>query len=127
MYQSCRTIMITALLLTGWYLMLPPASQQNGILWPDNTAPVSRWMIAESFDTAKACEAERLKHRKQFDQIYKKTNQADDAAAFWARFYVRASAGATCIATDDVRLRDSAEEPTPDLKQSTAVQPPGED
>jgi hypothetical protein len=119
--------MITALLMTGWYLMLPPAGQQNGIPWPDNTAPVSRWTIAESFDTAKACEAELAKHRKQFARTYRKTNQADPAAAFWARFYVTASGNAACIASDDVRLRDSAEKPTPDLKQSTAVQPPGED
>jgi hypothetical protein len=127
MYQSYRRFIITVLLLTGWYLMLPPVGQQNGIPWPDNTAPVSRWTIAESFDTAKACETELSKHRKQFVQTSKKTDRADPAAAFWARFYVRASVSATCIATDDVRLRDSAEESAPNLKQSTSVEPPGQD
>ena len=125
MNQSYRKFMITALLLTGWYLMLPPAAQRNGVPWPDSTAPVSRWTIAKSFDTAKACEADLAKHRKQF-RTYQKASRSDPAAAFWSSFYVTASGSATCIASDDARLRDSAEEPTPDLKQSTAVQPPGE-
>lgn len=117
--------MITALPLTGWYLMLPPASQRNGVPWPDSTASVSRWTIAKSFDTAKACEIDLAKHRKQF-RTYQKASRSDPAAVFWSSFYVSASGSANCIASDDVRLRDSAEEPAPDLKQSTAVQPSGD-
>jgi len=117
---------ITALLLTGWYLMLPPAGQQNGVPWPDSTAPLPRWTIAKSFDTAKACEAELTKNRKHFTRTYRKTNQADPEPAFWARFYVTAAGSATCIASDDVRLKENAEGNTPDFKQSTAVRPPGD-
>lgn len=101
--------------------MLPPAGQQNGLPWPDNTAPFSRWTTAESFDTAKACEAELAKNRKHFTQTYRKTSPADSEPAFWARFYVAAAGNATCIASDDVRLKDSADRGNSDLKPSAEV------
>lgn len=96
--------------LIGWYLMLPPAAQRDGIPWPDGKAPISQWTIAESFDNAKACEAELDKHRKQFQQTYRKANHDDPSAQFWAQFYVAAAGDASCIETDDPRLKaDSSE------------------
>jgi hypothetical protein len=120
-----RKMITTFMIAAGWYLMLPPAVQHNGVPWPDNTAPLARWSIAESFDTAKACEAELAKNRKHFSQSYRKTSHKDPASAFWPSFYVSTSISASCIASDDVRLKESADEGAPDLKQSTAVQPPG--
>ena len=37
----------TALALAGWYLMMPPANQLG--------APLSKWKILESFDSASQC------------------------------------------------------------------------
>jgi hypothetical protein len=120
-----RKVIMTAVLMAGWYLMLPPAGQQNGVPWPDNTAPISRWTIAKSFDTAKACETELKQNRTHFARNYRQTNQADMAPAFWARFYVEAAGSAACIASDDARLKETAGEPSSALQQSTEVQPSG--
>jgi hypothetical protein len=43
-----------ALALMGWYLMVPPTV--GPYLRLDLSAPVSRWKIVQSFDTATACE-----------------------------------------------------------------------
>jgi hypothetical protein len=40
-----------ALALVGWYLMLPPMRGGR----PDESAPLSQWVIIESFNTAKEC------------------------------------------------------------------------
>ena len=120
-----RKIITTFLIAAGWYLMIPPAGQHNGVPWPDNTAPLARWSIAKSFDTSKACETELAKNRKQFQESYRKTSHKDPAATFWPSFYVSTSISASCIASDDVRLKESADDGAPDLKQSTALQPPG--
>ena len=119
-----RKPIMTFLIAAGWYLMIPPAGQHNGLPWPDNTAPLARWSIAKSFDTAKGCETELAKNRKQFQESYRKTSHKDPAAAFWPSFYVSTSISASCIASDDVRLKETADEEAPNLKQSTAVQPP---
>ena len=62
-------------------------------------------------------------NRKHFAHNYRKTSQNDAAPAFWARFYVEASGGAACIASDDVRLRDTANQPSPGVQPSTDVRP----
>jgi hypothetical protein len=94
--------------LMGWYLMLPPAArQQNGLPWPDATAPIAHWAIAESFDRASSCEANLSKHRKSFQKLYTKMSGQNLDARFWSRFYISASAQAICIATDDPRLREA--------------------
>jgi len=89
--------------------MLPPAGQQNGLPWPDSKAPISGWTIAESFDTAKACEAALADHRKKFNKTYNKLSHRTLDAEFWGRFYVTVAGEATCIATDDPGLKDDAE------------------
>jgi hypothetical protein len=106
--------------LMGWYLMLPPASQLNGMPWPDNKAPISQWTIAKSFDAANACEAELDRNRKGFKQTYRKMSHKNLQSEFWGRFYIAASQQATCIATDDPRLNESAEKTTPDIRPSGA-------
>jgi hypothetical protein len=106
--------------LIGSYLMLPPAAQHNGIPRPNVNAPISQWTIAESFDNAKVCEAELDKHRKGFQHTYRKANHAGPGAQFWAQFYVAAADGASCIETDDPRLKaDSPANPS-NLQNSQA-------
>ena len=114
-----RHLIIVSLL--GWYLMLPPAAQQpNGLPWPDVKAPISQWTIAESFDQAKACEGELDKHRKKFQHTYGKISHQFAESEFWSRFYVAAAGEATCVATDDPRLKADTENENADVKKSSA-------
>jgi hypothetical protein len=106
--------------LMGWNLMLPPAGRRNGMPWPDSKAPISQWIIAKSFDAADSCEAELDKHRKGFKQIYRNMSHKNPEAEFWGQFYIAAAGEATCIATDDPRLNESAEKTIPDIRPSGA-------
>ncbi len=115
-----RVYNIIASALIGWYLMIPPAGQHNGLPWPDNKAPLSHWTIAESFDVAKDCEDAVAKHRKKFEQTYNKLKHKTSDANFWGPFYITTAGEATCIATDDPRLKeDSAVKPS-DVQPSAA-------
>ena len=101
----------------GWYLMLPPATGQGGIPHLMIDAPISRWTIAQSFDTSKACEKELDLRRTRFEKIYKKAHSgADPREDFWTGLYMAAADSAECVATDDPRLRDD----TPQNAQSEA-------
>jgi hypothetical protein len=104
--KHCQAVFLG---LIGWYLMLPPASPLNGMPWPDNKAPISHWTIAKSFDTANSCEAALDRNRKGFKQTYHKMSHKNLQSEFWGRFYIAASQQATCIASDDPRLNESAE------------------
>ena len=109
-------IHVVAVSLLGWYLMLPPASGQNGIPQLMTNAPIARWTVAESFDTSKDCEKELDLRRTKFEKIYKKTNHNNVGEEFWSGLYMVAADSAECIATDDPRLtegrsRDAAASP----------------
>jgi len=53
--------MIVALLAAcGWFLMLPPSHGQTIL----RNAPVSQWLHVSSYDTATACEVERVEFGK---------------------------------------------------------------
>jgi hypothetical protein len=43
--------------LVGWYLMMPPLTSDGRI---QKDAPLSRWQISSSHDTADACEKVRM-------------------------------------------------------------------
>jgi hypothetical protein len=109
--------------LLGWYLMLPPASQQNGLPWPDGKAPISQWTVAESFDQAKVCEAALGQHRKKFQQTYNSISHQFAASEFWSKFYVAAAGAATCVATDDPRLRADGDAGNSNVKSPIANEP----
>lgn len=68
-------------MLFGWYLMFPPVG--SGRIEVD--APLSRWQVAEPFDTAAECEKRRG---------YEMEHNKHDLPIVWAQ----------CIATDDPRL-----------------------
>ena len=97
-----------AVSLLGWYLMLPPASGQNGIPQLMIDAPISHWTVAESFDTSKDCEKELDLRRTNFEKIYKKTNHNNVGEEFWSGLYMAAADSAECVATDDPRLKDGS-------------------
>ncbi len=68
------------------YLMIPLARRHSGLPWPDNKASVSEWTIAESLEVAEDCEN----------------------ADFFGPFYITTAGEATCIATDDPRLKEDS-------------------
>lgn len=105
--------------LFGWYL-LPPAMQLNGVPWPNAAAPISTWTIAKSFDSARACETEVDRHLKLFEDRFRKVNHRDEDRRFWSQLLVTAAVEATCIETDDPRLRNSSEAPAKGQTRSAA-------
>ena len=84
-----------ALALVGWYLMMPP--------WGKLNAPLSEWVIYQSFDSAEVCAVAR-KALVDYQANYQGM----------AMTLITQSGGnlqfdgsmATCIATDDPRLRE---------------------
>ena len=92
--------------------MLPPATTQNGIPQLMVNAPFSRWTMAESFDSSKQCEKELEVRRTRFEQIYKKTNHSNVGEEFWSGLYMVAANSATCVATDDPRLKEESPQHT---------------
>jgi hypothetical protein len=82
---------VFALVLIGWYLVLPPVAATEK-KWKDYAvdAPLSRWQIYKSFDSAAQCEQER-------DKLRTNNIRADNPV-------VQSSMFARCISTDDPRL-----------------------
>ena len=89
-----------ALALVGWCLMVAP--RDSDFLFV-TSVPVSKWVIVQSFDAAKDCEAERAE----------KVGLADKSGTYW--YYdtkKRENVGAPadlayrCVATDDPRLKE---------------------
>ena len=60
------------------------------------------------------------KHRKKFQQTYSKISHQFADSEFWSRFYVAAAGEATCIATDDPRLKVGSDNGNSDVKKSSA-------
>jgi hypothetical protein len=79
--------------LLGWYLMLPPGPPNN----PNLSAPISRWAISSSFDTADDCGKVRLANAGRYSyppEGYIKNEHPTEK-----------DEDAECIATDDPRLK----------------------
>lgn len=79
-----------ALALTGWYLMIPPIDVPGH---HDDSAPISKWQVADSFDTAAAC-SNALNRRFTLEE--KKHD----------KLMIDAYGTAACISTDDPRLKE---------------------
>lgn len=87
---------IAAIALVGWYLMMPP--------WGKLNAPLSEWVIYQSFDSAEVCAVAR-KSLVDYQGNYKGmamtlTTQSGGNLQFDGSV-------ATCIATDDPRLKET--------------------
>ncbi len=82
-----------AFALLGWYLMLPIS---------DETAPVGNWQIANTFERESDCEASR---KEFFDTGTKRMQSAKDDQE---RAFGMLMAKATCVPTDDPRLKQSS-------------------
>jgi hypothetical protein len=79
-----------ALALVGWYLMVPPST--------DERAPLFQWEVVASYDSASAC---REALHKSKDPAQVESDYPSLARLFAAQGFLAAQ----CIATDDPRLK----------------------
>jgi hypothetical protein len=84
-----------ALVLVGWYLMVPPTKDANQI---DPSVPLPRWLVLRAFDTADACNEAQDQLRYRVSRLNLRVPVAS-AASEAAEF-------SQCIATDDPRLKE---------------------
>jgi hypothetical protein len=87
----------TALVLAGWYLMLPPMG--GGQIGVDDQAPLSKWTVSSGFDTAAGCNAAQAK-------LIVDTMKLGKPPTLNAMRIQKAIADSQCIATNDPRLKD---------------------
>jgi hypothetical protein len=85
-----------ALALVDWYLMMPPIS--NGT--PEIAAPLSRWEIQSSYDTAVECQSNLYLVVKQALADLQKP-MVQDKKSLVLQF-----SSATCVASDDPHLKE---------------------
>jgi hypothetical protein len=91
-----------AFALVGWYIVAPPPSVNL-------SAPISRWQILGSYDTAAECESELAYDRAQ---AHEQTNNTEIAIRpSWQRLSPEQRQDASirmihglCVSTDDPRL-----------------------
>ena len=98
------------LAIVGWYLMVPPMNE----ITLNALAPLSRWAIADSFDSASECR-QALKQKKVIADDEKKQRVAEDerrlqhseppSANIEQIAIEEQSRRSVCVATDDPRLR----------------------
>jgi hypothetical protein len=97
-----------ALVLVGWYLMVPPLSPSGPHYVVLRGAPLSEWIIDESFDSAAECEQAR------HDGILSARQSAEKAGickpvpgSTCDDPLLQEAVLAKCIATDDPRLKET--------------------
>jgi hypothetical protein len=83
-----------ALALVGWYLMVPPMYAPNHEV--DFNAPLAKWVIIDSFDTASECGVYANHWQSHFPY------EGDPAKRTAVKSRLKA---AICVSTDDPRLR----------------------
>jgi hypothetical protein len=84
-----------ALVLVGWYLMVPPYNSTRTDV--DPTAPISKWQNMSSFDTADDCQ--------EIIQGEDKLIEDEDSSLPDHLIIVRRFRFAQCVSTDDPRLK----------------------
>lgn len=85
---------MVALSLLGWYLMAPAPD--------DLSAPISRWGIITSYDSASACERERMADVDRMQKLIDRELAQHKPIPGGTQAF----ADEQCIATDDPRLKD---------------------
>jgi hypothetical protein len=103
-----------ALLMCGWYLLVPQVSRWIPQVLLTNK-PLSQWETREGFDTAQQCKDAQHKIRGFLDsEVSKRRQEAGSQKAYindpvanmlWAE--QARLAGSKCIATDDPRLKSN--------------------
>jgi hypothetical protein len=84
------------LALVGWYLMVPPDKPGPPPRHAHDLAPLAKWTIVTSFDTAAECEGRIEKER---NDLVRTARPADIA------ILLELVNSQQCIASDDPRLK----------------------
>jgi hypothetical protein len=94
-----------ALAFVGWYLMIPPyhGSVSDHDIVIDRSAPLSKWEILDSFDSANDCADQRMRHQKRTAKYSDSTLSTPETVH---QVTLARILSATCIATDDPRLKE---------------------
>jgi hypothetical protein len=84
-----------ALVLVGWYLMVPPTKDANQI---DPSVRLPKWVVLRAFDTANACNEaqDQLRYRVSRLNLQIPVASAVSEAAEFSQ----------CISSDDPRLKE---------------------
>ena len=100
-----------ALVLVGWYLMMPPLvrvppdprdpSRDSAV--PDSDAPLGKWFWSGSFDSADACQRSQ---EKEIAETQRRNSLSPSPPAKVDRNVEVAFWVARCIASDDPRLKE---------------------
>jgi hypothetical protein len=80
-----------ALVLVGWYLMIPPRTGHDQQAFDDH-APLASWFVFSAYDAAHECEGAKFLNREGHKQSGDPMKAAMDSAQ--------------CIASDDPRLKE---------------------
>jgi len=95
-----------AVALVGWYLIVPPAQNDNDVRY---NAPISQWTIEHVFDSAVECDVARtrwrLRAKRIWDAIVDPKQNLSPADGRLSIAQLRQLEACECIATDDQRLR----------------------
>jgi hypothetical protein len=90
--MKTRTAAALALVLVGWYLMVPPSKLSSNAY----KQPLNRWQVIQGFDRADDCE--------DFKGNYFESSRQERALGVLNPAY-RDYMFAQCVASDDPRLR----------------------
>ena len=99
------------LALVGWYLMVPPWESCNGALsgGPCNRPPLVKWRIAQPYDSLSKCEevkAEWLEKGKMYLAESEVRNRSRTSRMRLDEADATKDMLATCVASDDPRLKE---------------------
>ncbi|HXR23889.1 MAG TPA: hypothetical protein VN742_00920 [Candidatus Binataceae bacterium] len=107
------------LALVGWYLMMPPMLGGNPPIYetprPDLGAPLERWTVADTFDTASQCIAALASVREVPKNLDARTLTAEQLAQMQKSKKGLWASSDQCVVSDDPRLKG---------KKLTIVSPP---
>ena len=94
-----------ALALVGRYLMVPPRTSDVGPLTFDESAPLSKWKVVGSYDSASDCNEGKKDTPKLLLQAADRESDESKKKEFlpWTASLLEAQ---QCIATDDARLKE---------------------
>jgi hypothetical protein len=96
-----------ALALVGWYLMVPPGTSKDAPDQPltfDGSAPLSKWKIVGSYDSASGCDDGKKEVPNDLLQAADRESDEGKKKEFlqWMASLMEAQ---KCISTDDPRLK----------------------
>src|SRR5258708_33138358 len=97
-----------ALAVVGWYLMEPPMLGGNPPIYepprPDLSAPLERWIVDDTFDTASQCRAALASVREVPENLDVRRLTAEQFAQIQASKKGLWASSDQCVASDDPRL-----------------------